>query len=418
MNTSRLRGMLADDLTGAMDAGMQLLSTGVSVHVALTQQSRLEGLPLDAWVVINTNSRNIAAEDAKVAVTDAYDLMRRRAVRLSYKKIDSTLRGNLGAELSALLSRGVKGFFIAPALPASGRTTLDGIHYVNGHRLTEDELSKDPFAPVQHDRILSQIAVQSDDSASHVMLQQLRGQDAESLLYAICDLHSPLVAFDAQTDQDMERIARLCALDEAMVPCGSAGLIAALSRPIAKPSMLSAGDGRPMLILCGSPARVSKGQLDVAAGQHSKLLLLRADPASMDPAERETLVQQVLAGLRAGRHVALDVAADGKEAFSQGIDAQTLERHRLAVQGLLNDAASLAMADALAGAMMIIGGDSAAGILGTLHTTHLELLGTAQPLMPFARCVDGLARGSMLITKAGGFGEPEAISRILEAFEG
>ena len=50
-----------------------------------------------------------------------------------YKKTDSLLRGNIGAELRALCDAAGSGPLVfAPAYPTGGRTTIDGIHRLEG----------------------------------------------------------------------------------------------------------------------------------------------------------------------------------------------------------------------------------------------------------------------------------------------
>ncbi len=69
--------------------------------------------------------------------------------QLIYKKIDSTLWENIWKEFEAVLENE---YFsctaLVPALPFNKRVTRDGVHYVNGKKLVESDLAKDPFAPI------------------------------------------------------------------------------------------------------------------------------------------------------------------------------------------------------------------------------------------------------------------------------
>ena len=50
-----------------------------------------------------------------------------------YKKTDSALRGNIGAERSAVLDgSGEKCLSFIPALPGMNRITVGGVHYIDG----------------------------------------------------------------------------------------------------------------------------------------------------------------------------------------------------------------------------------------------------------------------------------------------
>ena len=84
-------------------------------------------------IIMSTESRNVPMEKAYSQVLEALEGFRQQDCRLIYKKIDSTLRGNIGAELSAVLKSGQADcVIVAPALPFNGRTTVNGVHYVYG----------------------------------------------------------------------------------------------------------------------------------------------------------------------------------------------------------------------------------------------------------------------------------------------
>ena len=413
MKTAPL-GMLADDLAGAMDAGMQLLPAGRPVHIFPDPGRGALRTLQDGWAVMNTDSRNLPARAARERVAGAARRLRDLGIPLRYKKIDSTLRGNLGAEMGALLDAGVPGIIVAPALPAGGRVTLHGVQHVHGRPLAGDELSKDPFSPVREGSIAGRIASGCEQRVRLVGLEVLRQGDIPALAGDILRTGERIIVCDAAQDEDLALVARLCRALSRFLPCGSAGLIAALSEAgSAVPGIHGQGKG-PALILCGSPAKVSKAQLDHAEGQSRGFRLFRTDPARMSAEERQGILIEALASLQKGSHVALDVAADGKEALAAAA-GETLNRDRAVVQNMLN---ALALRAAEAGQLhtwMAIGGDSAAGVLSSLGVSHIRLLGQAQPLMPFGRCMNGLAEGSLIITKAGGFGWPGSISNILEA---
>src|SRR5690349_10157375 len=94
--------VIADDLTGANDAGVQLALAGVrSIVFADCPVNRL---PRDyPAVVINTESRHLAPSEAAQRVRRVAALGKQEGVQYFFKKTDSTLRGNIGAELEALL---------------------------------------------------------------------------------------------------------------------------------------------------------------------------------------------------------------------------------------------------------------------------------------------------------------------------
>ncbi len=104
--------IVADDFTGANDAGVSLAQVGHTVDVAFEMPYRGDA---SVWV-INSDSR---AMDPKLAAMKITSLMSHLPLAnnppLVIKKIDSTLRGNIGAEIEALMKAcGITGAVVAP----------------------------------------------------------------------------------------------------------------------------------------------------------------------------------------------------------------------------------------------------------------------------------------------------------------
>ncbi|MGP4128770.1 four-carbon acid sugar kinase family protein [Pantoea tagorei] len=137
--------VIADDFTGANDAGSGLAKAGARVHVLLSSEAPLDVAAADVWV-ISTDSRAVSAAEA-AARTEA--VVRRHQDFIAqgwlFKKIDSTLRGNIGAEVrAALAASGKQRALIVPAVPRLGRVTRRGEVQVNGVPLAETEYASDP----------------------------------------------------------------------------------------------------------------------------------------------------------------------------------------------------------------------------------------------------------------------------------
>lgn len=154
--------IIADDFTGALDTGVQFAAHGVRTRVVAGPEvnfdvSRAEVLAVD------TETRHLPARQAYDTVAQLTAQAEQAGVPYIYKKTDSALRGNIGAELTALLrASGRRQLPFLPAFPQTGRVTVGGIHLVDGVPVTESPFGTDPFAPVCHDRVTELIAEQSD----------------------------------------------------------------------------------------------------------------------------------------------------------------------------------------------------------------------------------------------------------------
>lgn len=155
--------MIADDFTGALDTGVQFAASGVETRVVVGMDGVLSlPAPEVRVLVVDAETRHMAPEAACAVV----ESLTRQAVDLGvqyiYKKTDSALRGNIGAELTALLrASGEKRLPFLPAYPQVGRTTVGGVHLVNGVPVAESVFGQDPFEPVRHSSVAELIAEQS-----------------------------------------------------------------------------------------------------------------------------------------------------------------------------------------------------------------------------------------------------------------
>src|SRR5688500_898882 len=99
--------VIADDLSGATDVGVQFAKQGVRAFVTIrstdTRQNLAELFAASEVVLVDIESRHVAPEEAGRRVMELVEEAFAAGVKLFYKKTDSTLRGNVGAELDALL---------------------------------------------------------------------------------------------------------------------------------------------------------------------------------------------------------------------------------------------------------------------------------------------------------------------------
>ncbi len=98
--------LIADDLTGGADAGAQFAKRGLRTLLI----SLLDDVKVDFSkhthqdvLVINTDSRGLSPEKAFLKVSNLLKRFDQKLFPIIYKKIDSTLRGNVGYEIDAIL---------------------------------------------------------------------------------------------------------------------------------------------------------------------------------------------------------------------------------------------------------------------------------------------------------------------------
>jgi len=402
--------VIADDLTGAADCGIAFALAGLPTFVAIGNAPAPDSAQI---VSVDTDTRRLEREEAArksgEVTRDAY----LRGSRHLYKKIDSTLRGHVAAELAttfraaADLSGGEAPLVIlAPAFPGTGRTTRDGRVLVSGVPLEESEVWRksgmtgpaDPVAMLREAGLaaepvrLSMVRAGSNDL--RVALSDLIGRGVQ---VAVCD---------AEQEDDLRRIAEAGAkLRWPIIWVGSGGLArhlpAALGlRPRAGTDSRPRLPDGPILALVGSRSTVARDQ--------AKLLGAEEGVATF-----ELDVDLLLGG--AGSAQWTRAAADLRRTLAAGQDAVLVTQLGsdvdLAIGPALADALgrfATASADQIGG-LIATGGDIARALLGSLGAGGLHLLGEVEPGVPI-----GLAdarRPIPVVTKAGAFGTPETLQR-------
>jgi uncharacterized protein YgbK (DUF1537 family) len=138
--------VVADDLTGACDAGVQFARRGLATSVMLA----MDAAPPDTQAVaVSTDSRNLAEAEATDLVAKVAEQL---TAGMVFKKIDSVLRGNPGAEIAtALTAFGREAVVATPAFPAMGRV-------VDGRNRTEVARTLRSDVHVAADRVAAALA--------------------------------------------------------------------------------------------------------------------------------------------------------------------------------------------------------------------------------------------------------------------
>ena len=394
-------GIVADDLTGAVDTGVQFARWGLHTLVMLENNQ----VPETEVIVVTTDSRDEPAEEAYRRARDSARLL---AGRLPYKKIDSTLRGNLGPELDGLLDGLEMGrALVAPAFPATGRTTVDGIHMVHGVPLAESSFARDPLWPATESHVPTMLARQTRRTVGHLPLRVVDG-GPKSVASALRNTTANVVVADATEARHLRTLAiALGLMEERWLPCGCAGLAEewptalGLELPKGGPFRWSV-DPRPALVIAGSRNRSTAQQLRQAA-EAGVLEIVEFSPGS----DSSEVLTRARALLRDGGSVALTTT------FSEYQEGRGKE----AAEELARAAASILREQLVAGIFMT-GGDIARAVCRQLGATALHAVGEVQPGVAMAELNGGIRDGTRVVTKAGGFGDERAILQSIACLRG
>ena len=105
--------VLADDFTGGLDTGVQFAAAGIPTVVTTNPAYCAADHEEDTVLVVDVETRHLLPEKARQIVEQTIRAAIAHGFTDIYKKTDSALRGNLGAELqgadAAALDSGVSG---------------------------------------------------------------------------------------------------------------------------------------------------------------------------------------------------------------------------------------------------------------------------------------------------------------------
>lgn len=361
--------IIADDFTGALDTGVQFLQADLSTTFVLQESYEIA----DAHV-FSSESRNV---DEVTAAARSRAIAARHSEAMPYKKIDSTMRGHVGAEIEAVLAaRGIAKAVICPAAPDAGRTVEHGQLLVDGIPLHQTAFARDPHWPA-HTSVLTELLRRPCTHLEHATAEAITGAP------------TALVSVNARTNANLAAIAHAAHHAGAM-PCGSLGLARVWAQmfertPAQRPALPHIE--YPALVVAGSRHPITNAQL-----AH----LIAAGAASFTPHDE---IAAMRSALIAGRTVILRTVDDFIDGGMTHDLAEAAERLLRIIQP---------------GALILTGGETAFAVCAKLDVTAVHIKGELAVGVPWGTIFGGVADGVTIVTKAGGFGDEHALIRALE----
>ncbi|MBB6448714.1 uncharacterized protein YgbK (DUF1537 family) [Geomicrobium halophilum] len=423
--------ILADDLTGANDSGVQLARHGLKTSVLLAPVT--DSLAEVEAAVFDTDSRSISAKDAYQKVKQTAENIRSEGFDLVYKKIDSTLRGNIGKEIDAMYDVFAPDFvIISPSYPKNKRQVIDGVHYLNGVRLDETEFAQNPKDPITEAYLPSLIQQQTERAVGFVGREDLK-MGSDHVQHKLGVYHNdgiPYLVFDAEAEEHLRQTAAyIFESNYRVLWVGSAGLahhlpaVCGFGKQTASFSV--AKNNQSVLFVIGSVSAVSRKQLERLL-QEPKVEGVRMQPDRVinSSVEKNEEVQRMIdAGKRAldnGRHVALYSSASKSDIEQvQKITANvgiTPHEASIDIVSALGEAAVPLMDEEKVSGVVMTGGDTAKQVCTHVQAEGFELLDEMETGIPLGRFLSG--KSMYAVTKAGAFGSDETFVKAIHKLQG
>ncbi|EOS67502.1 four-carbon acid sugar kinase family protein [Oscillibacter sp. 1-3] len=403
--------IIADDFTGALDTGVQFAARGARTCVVTDPAYDFSRTQAEIQVlVLDAETRHLAPEAAYGVVRRAVEGALGAGFTHIYKKTDSALRGNVGAELTAVLDgAGADCLSFLPALPKMDRITRRGVHYIDGVPVAESVFGQDPFEPVRASSVAEIIAAQSE---TPVLVHGLE----ETAAAGCPGIH----AYDAESDSDLLRIGRQLGQEGLRLSAGCAGFAAALAEILelrGAPPVLP--DLAPALfVACGSVNPVTLRQMAVAEEHGFPRVHLspvqKLEESWLETPECAADTGAWLAAAKRERRFILDVndpeGCDDTDRYARA-RGMTTEDLRRGISAQLGRLVRQLLEGGLDATILCTGGDTLLALMGAVDVA--ELIPVCE-LDTGAVLTDFVYQGKThhIISKSGGFGEPDLFYRL------
>lgn len=413
--------IIADDLTGALDTGVQFSKKNMSTIVTTDLNFNFEDICKEADVlVIDTESRHIPADEAKERVKSVLSKFNKEEIKFFYKKTDSTLRGNLGSEIEGFMEGlNINEVSFIPAFPSGKRTVKDGVLYVNNVKLAETQFAMDILNPVTDSFIPDIINKQSN---INVKLKDINEEFSPQ-----DDKEKHIYIFDSENIENMENIGKILNNKNKLnYTIGNAGFAEILTHYIksdTKKEKIILEDDR-ILFVCGSVNITSLKQCKYAEkiGYCSDSLkfgnIISEDYKNSDNyiTDKEYFKEKINNNKKF-----LLRTSDSEDVIKKAIEYT--EKNSISMEDLTSNIANSTgqlVSDLIREHeirnLIIFGGDTLMGILKNIGCQYIIPVSEIFPGVVFTRAV-GKDTAINVITKAGGFGEESIIERINEFLE-
>ena len=398
--------VIADDLTGANATGVLLKKLRFTAYTVMNaERLDLKLLSDTDCIVYPTDSRAVDAEIAYNRVYNVVKLLKDNNIKLYTKRIDSTLRGNLGSETDAFLD------------------VAGGYMLVNTVPLHKTEVALDPKTPIHTSYVQDLFKEQSKYPVASLQINDimLGKEHIAEKIKEYKHLGVRILIFDCISNEDLDTIAD--GVIKSKVPfiaVDPGTFTAALSRKLMKQKE---GNSK-VLITIGSVNGVAKMQVDELLLAQKVLPVFVNVKELVEGEERRTaemnrVVEEVL---NSGRnHEVCAVIGNGilpENRIDLTVYARRFYVEKEDISNLINDSFAeityqILLRNQEFKGLYSSGGDITVAISKKFNSAGIRLLGEVVPLAAYGEFIGGVFEGLKVVTKGGMAGDKNALNQCI-----
>jgi len=431
---SNIAGIIADDLTGANDTALQFKLNGAETNILLNSEIQKETSHCSQAWAVSTESRNVEPAAAFSKVKEAVKLL---VDELNpdyfYKKIDSTVRGNIPVEIMSILDvLNWDAAVVMPAFPQEGRITVGGYQLLKGVPIERTEMAIDPYSPI-------------NESHLPTLFKNMLGENLNNLigtieLKTVLDGAGPIlqkintlikegkkiIIADGVSIIDIEQtVLAMKKSDYKILPVGNAAAAKVLSNEWFPPQEKSENlpiklPVLPKFIVSGSATQITANQIakfEQNEEFEQKSLIIELDINTVLSGVEQNQVERIVSNLK-GENIVLVHTSNlikNFDGFAEDYVKAGLTRSELA--GVITDYLAeltkrvLEQANAV---LITLGGETSYKCCNAIGANQLKLADEVLPAIALSKSVKS---NQWIVTKSGNLGGVDVLTEILKYFE-
>jgi len=423
-----MKYVIADDLTGANDTGVQFAKRGYTTMVSILEDDFLKtAIPsnLDVFV-IDTETRELKSEKSKEKIKNILQKLNIGKGDLVYKKVDSTLRGNIGNEIEEIMNILKKDICIfSPSFPSHQRITVGGYLIVKQKPLGLSEYSSNNLDKSVNSYIPLLLQKQTDLSIARIGLRDvIRGQ--KIILNKIKDLYkkgNKIIVIDSTDEKHLKDIYfSSIKFGGSVLLSGSAGLanhFQSSYNKLTKIKVKIENNEGPILVIAGSRNSILEKQIKYLKNRINFTELI-IDIEKIFSNKEKILSDYMDIGSKSIKmnHVLVvhtNAFSDESKLVSKKIISKyniSFRELEIKIKTFLGEFTSGVLKDYSFGNLILTGGDIALGVCKELDISNLVIKDEMLPGIPLSlACNENIQLNIM--TKAGGFGKEDTLYHLI-----
>lgn len=418
--------IIADDMTGSNVSNSLLAKDGYKVGTISNMDELNVYKEYDA-LGIHTDSRSVTSKEA-------YEIVKKKLLKLKNletsfftKRIDSTLRGNNGAELDAMmdiLDNDVVAV-VVPSFPDSGKIVIGNYMLVNGIPLELTDVKNDPTSPVNTSRVINVFKEQTNREIAVISMETvLEGKEAiKDTILAVKENGAEIILIDACTNEDIEIIAKATLESKlkfiAVDPGTFTYYLVKNSKEKGKYK-----NQQKILFVIGSVSNIAISQIARFRAEHNPYVVRINAKALLDAEKREVeknrIENVVLSHLKDYEMFLLATMTEKEEKIDLNFEAEKYGLSKQEASTIISkhtadigNRVAKTLGNTLGG-LYTSGGDITKAFLELTGTSGIQIKGEIIPLAVYGTIMGGELHGKSIVTKGGLIGDEYTLSQCAE----